>query len=431
MNFLCFREWRETDILEEKNQYTVRAVYEPLTATVCPNCQNGELIQKYGTKKRVVKDAPVRGKTVTVFLTIQLYRCAGCDRVFADEVPELPDRLQLTRRLIIYIIIHCLKKNYSEIGQETGISESTVREIFTRFVEANQNLIPFEYPRVLGIDDVYIARTPRCILTDIEGRRVIEILPGRRIDIVYGFFDQLKKGRENTQVVTMDMHRPFHSAVTDAFRYAKIVIDTFHVQRNANMAISKFLGDVRESLNMSKRRLVLHDRFLLLKRYYNLTGEEKEKLKKWKAKWSELAEVYDLKEEFFMIWRLSNRKEAEDKYFNWKNGMSALSRRAFGEIITMIENWHDEIFNYFDYRYTNAFTESCNNLIKRMQSEGRGYDFETIRAKTLFGYCADSISEENTSINSKVIRHVGSSRIERLRSVKESKIKHHFSGEDE
>lgn len=430
MNFLCFNNWRETLILEEKTHYAVRAVYEPPDAAKCPSCKSVESLQKYGSRKRVVRDSPVRGKTVTVVLTIQLYYCTRCDKVFADDVPELINSSRLTRRLIIYIIRQCVKKNYSEVGLETGVSESTVREIFTKFVETNQNLIPFKYPRVLGIDDVYIGRTARCILTDIEGRKAIEILPRRRIDVVYGFFDQVK-GREDTEVITMDMHRPFYSAVTEAFRHAKIVIDTFHVQRYGNQAISRFLDNVRQSLNMSKRRLQLRDRFLLLKRYFNLSGEEKEKLKKWKSKWPELAEVYNLKEEFFMIWRLSKREEAEAKYLNWKNGMSWAARQAFGEIITMVENWYDEIFNYFDHRYTNAFTESCNNLVKRMQSEGRGYNFETVRAKILFGYCIESISEENILMIPGREKNTGLSRIERLRSIRESKIKYYFPGEDE
>jgi transposase len=423
MNFLCFDNWREIEVLEEKTHYIVRAKYEPVEAAKCTNCAGGSAIQRYGSRKRIVKDSPVRGKAVTVILSIQLYCCISCHKVFADEVPELAGSLRLTRRLIIYIVRLCLKKNYSEVGQECGVSESTVREIFTRFVESNQNLVPFNYPRVLGIDDVYIARTARCILTDIENKKVIEILPKRRIDVVYGFFDQVK-GREDTEVVTMDMYRPFYSAVKTAFRHAKIVIDTFHVQRYGNQAISRFLDNVRKILSMSQRRLVLRDRFLLLKRNFNLSAVEKEKLKDWKSKWPELAEVYNLKEEFFTIWRLSKKDEAEARYQKWKKNMSSLTRRAFGEIITMIENWYEEIFNYFDHRYTNAFTESCNNAIKRMQSEGRGYDFETIRAKILFGYSIDLICEDETVIVPDTKNKTEFSRIERIRFTRESNVKY-------
>lgn len=50
-----------------------------------------------------------------------------------------------------------------------------------------------------------------------------------------------------------------------------------------------------------------------------------------------------------------------------------------------VNNWHSEIFNYFDYPYTNAITESINNLIKSIEKAGRGYTFDVIRAKILYG----------------------------------------------
>ena len=34
-----------------------------------------------------------------------------------------------------------------------------------------------------------------------------------------------------------------------------------------------------------------------------------------------------------------------------------------------------EIMNYFDARYTNAYTESVNNLIKKVEKQGNGYSF--------------------------------------------------------
>ena len=48
-------------------------------------------------------------------------------------------------------------------------------------------------------------------------------------------------------------------------------------------------------------------------------------------------------------------------------------------------NWGDYVFNYFDYPYTNAFTESSNRRVKDIQREGRGGDFKTVRAKMIFG----------------------------------------------
>jgi len=46
-------------------------------------------------------------------------------------------------------------------------------------------------------------------------------------------------------------------------------------------------------------------------------------------------------------------------------------------------NWHTEIFNYFEHRITNAYTESFNAIARKMDRMGRGYSFEVLRAKLL------------------------------------------------
>jgi hypothetical protein len=52
-----------------------------------------------------------------------------------------------------------------------------------------------------------------------------------------------------------------------------------------------------------------------------------------------------------------------------------------------MENWHEEIFSYFDLMpnpVTNAYTECLNGIINKINRDGRGYKFDVLRAKILF-----------------------------------------------
>ena len=49
-----------------------------------------------------------------------------------------------------------------------------------------------------------------------------------------------------------------------------------------------------------------------------------------------------------------------------------------------MERWHTEIFNYFDYRFTNATSEGLNSLVQALNSQGRGYGFKVLRYKSLY-----------------------------------------------
>ena len=76
--------------------------------------------------------------------------------------------------------------------------------------------------------------------------------------------------------------------------------------------------------------------------------------------------------------------DAMEYWENWLRITDSETKKHFAAAITAFRNWSDEIFNWWDYRYTNALTESLNNLIKAAFRSGRGYSFDVLRAKLLF-----------------------------------------------
>lgn len=57
------------------------------------------------------------------------------------------------------------------------------------------------------------------------------------------------------------------------------------------------------------------------------------------------------------------------------------------EIFSFISSNHREfIFNWWDCpsRISNGYTECANRLIKEADMKGRGYSFDTLRARTLY-----------------------------------------------
>ena len=56
----------------------------------------------------------------------------------------------------------------------------------------------------------------------------------------------------------------------------------------------------------------------------------------------------------------------------------------FEDMIRACANWKPQILNYFDERVTNGYTESMNAVIREVDSQGRGYSFEVMRARILY-----------------------------------------------
>lgn len=384
MDFLCFPGWLTLQAEETEHDYTIEAL--PLShPESCPGCGAlPESLQRFGRQRHFVRDAPVRGKRVRIYFNAQRYRCLKCNKFSQQPLSGLDERRAATERFIRYVEREALKRPFITVADEVGVSPGTVRAIFADFAERCTNTIRFETPRIMGLDEVYVGRVARCILTDISERRIIEILPKRDMVTVARHLIQMP-GKDRIEAIAMDMWRPFYTVIHKVLPGVEIVIDTYHVQRMANQIIMTVLRKIRGNMTIKDQRECLFDRFILLKRGYNLSQTQRDTLRQWGEKVPEVRIAYELKEEFLEIWSLSGRNEAERRYRRWKQKIPSSLESAFSTITGAVKNWGREIFNYFDHKITNAFTESANNIIKSVQREGRAYSYEIVRAKMLYG----------------------------------------------
>lgn len=95
--------------------------------------------------------------------------------------------------------------------------------------------------------------------------------------------------------------------------------------------------------------------------------------------------AYETKERFFAIWGAADSAGARARYEAWRESCPPDVLAEFKPLHAMMKKWGEYIFNYFDHRYTNAFTEASNRRIKDIQREGRGCDYKTVRAKIIYG----------------------------------------------
>ena len=126
-------------------------------------------------------------------------------------------------------------------------------------------------------------------------------------------------------------------------------------------------------------------RFLFLTGGENLTPRQLKQLDTLLEAYPQFKTPYYLKEAFRNIYQFAEtREEAEQMYADWVQETEDEGCHAFDGFISTVGNWYTEIFNYYDNRYTNAQTESLNNVIREVDRAGRGYTFPVLRAKILY-----------------------------------------------
>ncbi len=325
----------------------------------------------------------MHGKRVAVYVDVRRYRCRSCGKTFSPPLPQVDVKREMTARLVVWIERESLRRTFAGIAEEVGVDEKTVRNIFRFHVRHLAATVRIETPRWLGIDEIHILERPRCILSNLEQQSIVNVLPNRNMATVAGYLQQLPD-RKRVHYVAMDMWNPYREAVRQLLPHATVIVDKFHVLRQANHALEVTRKAIRASLTPKQRRALMRDRFVLLKRRHDLTDQEALLLSDWAENFPTLKAAYELKESFFDIYRCEMRQEALLAYAVWRQNIPAELAEAFRPLTTAVENWKDEIFSYFDHRLTNAYTESLNNLIRLINRVGRGYSFEALRAKILF-----------------------------------------------
>jgi transposase len=307
----------------------------------------------------------------------------------------------MTQRLLEYIEIQSLLRTDLNVSEETGVSVRRVREVRKHFTVLLQHSIRFATPRVLGLDGVRAdGHNRRVIFTDIEAGYVLDLIKsGNKKSIAARL--KLFNACSGIQFVTIDMCRTLRAAVHEAIPDAIIIIDLFHIMRLANQVMDAVRVRLYPKLKREREPGQARPRpepFRL--RRDKSCPEARQERERWFAESPELWVAYDLKEGFLELFDektyggklLMSGALALQNYEQWlkrldeekEKGYEAL-RSDFQKIVTAMENWGEYVFNYFDYGYTNAFTESSNRKVKDVQRDTRWCSFDTTCARAIYG----------------------------------------------
>ena len=392
--------YKAIEVRENDNDYLVFAS-STVPPTCCPKCQSLEF-NKHGTREPTIMDIPTHGKRLGIRVIRQRYRCKPCGNVFIDPLIGMDEDHAMTTRLVKYIQEQSLLRTFTSIADDVGVDEKLIRNVFRAYVAVLESQHTIQTPKWLGIDEIHVLGNPRCVLTNVKERTLIDMLKTRNKPVVEKYLLGMPD-RKRIEVVTMDMWQPYKDAVEGTIPQAKIVVDRFHVVKMANKSLDELRKSLKAGMTSVQKRQLMRDRYVLLKRHRDLEAKDLLLLDTWLGNIPSLETAYKLKEFFFDMYELKDKKEAQERYQTWRDTLEANPDVApfYSDLVRAVTNWYDPIFNFFDFQITNGYTEAMNGLIKVANRIGRGYSFEAIRAKMLFrnGHKTKPSFRKSASIN--------------------------------
>lgn len=177
-DFLHLSGWKTLHIHESEHDYHIEAEITTKPPHLCPHCWDFSEFEKFGTRRQIVLDAPVRGKRVGIHFSRQRYRCRKCQEISIHALPDCSDSRRATNRLVRLFTQKSLHETFYKVAREVGVDEKSVRNIFKDWVEDRDKYFKPMTPEILGIDEINIIQ-PRCVMSNIGQHTIFDLLSKR------------------------------------------------------------------------------------------------------------------------------------------------------------------------------------------------------------------------------------------------------------
>lgn len=197
---------------------------------ICPKCANKSSVQ-CGVVYAVVREAPLREKPLWLRIKKHRYFCKACRKPFTEPVEGVWPRRRSTSYYRKFIASDCESyTNLSLVREHHGCSSGFLYQVHYETLKTKlRERLNSPWPKVLGIDEHFFTRRNgftefATVFCDLKKRRLFEMCLGKDKKSLMEIMDQYS-GRENVQVVVIDLSNGYRSIVKKLFPNAKIIAD--------------------------------------------------------------------------------------------------------------------------------------------------------------------------------------------------------------
>jgi len=346
--------------------------------TRCRQC--GKWITKpHGVDEWVqVRHLPVFGRPTYLRYQPRRYRCTHCEKkpTTTEELNWHGKGSSKTLEYEDHILVQLVHSTVEDVSIKERMSYDEVLGVMERRVRSAVNWTHYTRIYRLGLDEIALKKGHRDFVTIVTGRLendrivLLGVLSGRKKETVIEFLRSIPiRLVETIEEVCCDMYEGYTEAVREELPKAKIVIDRFHVTRHYSKAADKLrqreLKRLKKELSAEEYQQLKGHMWAFRKKPQDLSEEENQVLQKLFRKAPQLKVTYRLREKLTGIFeeRLS-KSDAKRKFRAWIRQVRRSDLSCFDDFIHTLENWLEEITNFFIHRDSSGFVEGFNNKIK-------------------------------------------------------------------
>jgi len=350
----------------------------------CPSCGKSHLRSK-GRYLRQVRHEDIGMRPCMLVLEAHKWLCQDCGRHFRQRFTGIQPCQRSSEAFQHSIYLQHLDGiNRSRLGRREGIGAATVERYFERGLQRQfAEWHPQECPKILGIDEHFFTRKKgyATTLCDLRNHKIYDVVLGRSELSLEAYMTSLK-GKDQVQIVAMDLSATYRALVRKYFPQAQILADRFHVIRLVN---HHFLNCWREldpvgSRNRGLLKLMRHHQ-------HTLSPEQVLKLEVYLAQWPAFKAIYQFKQNLaeLLCKRSRSRKQCHKLVHRLFAAIAELKTCPMPQLVQLgqtLFSWKEEIALMWRFTRNNAITEGFHNKMELINRQAYGFrNFENYRMR--------------------------------------------------
>ena len=244
-----------------------------------------------------------------------------------ERLEWLADNPLYTKRFAFFVGRHCRATTVKEVAEELFLDWHTVKELDKQYMREQLRRAGTPTPRVIGIDEIAIAKGHqyRIVVSDLERGRPIWFGGQDRSEASMDeFFTWLGPEKcRGIRLAVMDMWKAFRTSTLKEGNapQAAILYDKFHVLNHLSDALDKVRKGEYARLSGKDRRFIKGQKYTLLAHWENLTAQGRKALKLLFKANKRLNKAYLLKESFDQLWGYKSAALARQFFDLWQDAL--------------------------------------------------------------------------------------------------------------
>jgi transposase len=275
-----------------------------------------------------------------------------------------------------HVLLQLVNTTIQDVSVKESLEYDAVLGIMERRIASQVDWTLYTSLGVLGLDEIARKKGHQDFVVIVTARladnhvALLGVLPDREKASVVKFLRSIPEPlRRTIHTVCSDMYPGYINAVKEELKTAMVVVDRFHVaepyRANVDALRKQELKRLKQELLESDYKQLKGCWWAFRKNRADLTPDEQEVLTRLFTHSPQLELAYTFREELTSLFESAlSKSEAQVKIQNRQERVRQSGLTCFDGFLTTLQNWWEEITNYFVNRANSGFVEGLNNKLK-------------------------------------------------------------------